>query len=233
MAETDGKRKDSRVLVAPIRPRDTSHFSSPVVVWNPEAQCWHLYFHFYRNENLEGFGYQKTALAFTKDLASENWTIHADDNRDCITPFLAQGSWINSQLSYHAVCRLPDRRWLALIRGVTVGNETSNLGFGVSDDGIRWALMDPLLAITTTIAERVVKPVGIAIIASGEVRYIWSTYYRDQGYSRGFISKAGKFVAENSQIFLEGWEPSDGASSFWRDGNTLHIFSGNHRYTFS
>ena len=167
---------DSRVLRAPRRPRGTSHFSSPVVIWNPVESLWHMYFHFYRDERRAGFGQQKTALATTSDLSSGNWEILSDREGDYITPLLAKGDWLNSQSSYHSVCRLPDGSWYALLRGVTLNNETSSLGFAGSRDGIRWALLPPTPAVTTNIDEMVVKPVGIACVDDGAVKFIWAKY---------------------------------------------------------
>lgn len=224
---------DSRVLVAPVRPRGTSHFSSPVVIWNPETSYWHMYFHFYRDEISRGLGQQKTALARTRDLSSANWQIFSDESGDYITPFLANHAWSNSQSSYHAVARLPDGRWFALIRGVTINNQTSSLGFAGSLDGIRWTILPPEPSVTTNIARQVVKPVGIACVDGGAVQFIWAVYDKLRGDVKAYMAPPGALIADRSKSFLEGWSPGDGAASFWRQDQELHVFSANYRYVFS
>lgn len=232
LAKIRTKMSDSRILKAPTRPRGTSHFSSPVVIWNPVNNLWHLYFHFFRNEISTGFGHQKTALATTDDLGRGKWEILSDKEDRYITPMLAHGEWTNSQSSYHAISRLPDGQWLALLRGTSMNNRTTSLGFGISTDGVFWALMPPTPAITTNTEEKVVKPVAVAIINEGNIAYVWSVYNKRRQHSQAYINSVGKLKINSDNIFLNNWSPGDGASSIWRNGSEINIFSANYRYTF-
>tara|TARA_B100000242_G_scaffold86247_1_gene57637 strand:+ start:2825 stop:3928 length:1104 start_codon:yes stop_codon:yes gene_type:complete len=223
--------RDSRVLKAPSRPRGTSHFSSPVVLWNPHEKLWFMYFHFYNNETEQGFGHQKTALAYTESLTHGEWKIYTDDKQKYITPMPVKDEWMNSQSSYHAVSRLEDQKWIALLRGTNLENINTALGFAASNDGIKWAIMPPTPFLKKQIKKAVSKPVAIALDDDG-VKIIWSIYDKQEWTTKAYISPIEGFSEKNSEIFLPEWVPSDGASSIWREGSQLIIFSGNSRYIF-
>ena len=64
------------------------------------------------------------------------------------------------------------------------------------------------------------------------VKIIWSIYDKQEWTTKAYISPIEGFSEKNSEIFLPEWVPSDGASSIWREGSQLIIFSGNSRYIF-
>lgn len=222
---------DSRILKAPTRPRGTSHFSSPVVLWNKQKKLWFMYFHFYNDEIEKGFGQQKTALAYTDNLSEGKWEIYKDNMGRYITPMPVKSNWMSSQSSYHAISRLEDKKWLALLRGTNFNNINTTLGLAASNDGKKWAIMPPTPFLEKEIVKAVSKPVAIALNDDG-FNIIWSIYDKQKWTTEAFISPIQNFSKETTDIFLPGWSPSDGPSSFWRENEQIIIFSGNSRYIF-
>ena len=236
--ELQPQRSDSRVLRAPERPRGQSHFSSPVVLWNPREQRWFLYFHYYANEWDRGMGHQRTALAVSADLSSHSWTPWTDRQSRLIAVLpTTRERWMNSQSTYHGIQRLPNSTWLAFLRG-TGGQyggaewvqDPSKLGFAISRDGRHWAELpgNPLIHQGDGRNGRkgVYRPQFLARLAD---RFLlaWteSNYY--DGDSRLVMAITRDFQSlEPVTVELPELHPADGAISPWREGNTLYFFHG-------
>ncbi|HEU4654945.1 MAG TPA: hypothetical protein VFS47_13230 [Steroidobacteraceae bacterium] len=178
LADLTWTRSDSRVLRAPPLPRETSHFSSPVVIWNEQEQKWFMYFHYYSNEWERNRGHQRTALAVTEDLATHRWEIWRDDRGDIISVMpTTPERWMNSQSTYHAIARLPNSLWVAFLRGVGGTYEDGKwkqdpamLGFAFSRDGRRW----------TQLANNPVLPAPERRGKTGVLRPLLFGLYRDR-----------------------------------------------------
>jgi hypothetical protein len=126
--------------------KDYNHLSSPCVLWNPSAECWHLYFHSYRYLWPTGGGHQQTYLATCRDLSTHQWDIleNPDGTWKIVLPVTAE-KWMNSGSSYHNLCVLPNGRFLATLNGTggeymggTWSQNYHGLGFATSRDGIHW-----------------------------------------------------------------------------------------------
>jgi len=232
-------RPDSRVLRAPKRPRKTSHFSSPVVHWNPAEQKWFLYFHFYANEWDKGGGHQRTALAVTDSLSSHSWTPWTDSEGRLIAVLPTTSErWMNSQSSYHSIHRLRNGHWLAFLRGVG-GEYDSNgewqqdvgkLGFAISPDGRRWAELGPNPVIHADDGRNgrkgVYRPYFVARLADsfllgwGESEFYDAEPRLILGTSRD-LRHVSTTAAPQPVL-----SPADGAMSLWRREDTLYAFYG-------
>lgn len=233
-----GNHPDSRVLRAPVVPRETSHFSSPVVVWNPRERLWFMYFHFYSNEWQEGGGHQRTALATSADLASRNWQpwVDAQGRLIAVLP-VTHERWMNSQSSYHVVYRLPGGLWLAFLRGV--GGEYSAaefrqdpaaLGLAISPDGRRWAQLDgnPWIDQHDGRNSRagVYRPLFMALLR-GDYFLAWSESnpYDSDPVVHSAMSRDLRDVRELPVDFLD-WTPAGGPVSVIRNSDRLYFFDG-------
>lgn len=233
---------DSRVLRAPRRPRTTSHFSSPVVIWNSDERKWFMYFHYYSNEWHRGGGHQRTGLAVANSISSMNWIRYVDSKGMLVSVLpVTPHRWMNSQSSYHSIHRLPSGLWLAFLRGV--GGEyssngkwiqdTAKLGFAVSRDGRRWAEYgrNPVIgpAIGGGKASGVYRPQFIGLVAQ-KLLVCWSesSYYDHSPQSRcALTSNLRTFVPAKSP--LESDVMADGPLSLVRQGKILAVFYGNRR----
>jgi hypothetical protein len=229
---------DSRVMRAPRRPRMTSHFSSPVVIWNESEQLWFMYFHFYSNEWQEGRGHQRTALATSPDLASRDWKPWADSEGRLIAVLpVTKERWMNSQSTYHAVYKLPGDVWLAFLRGEGgeyAGSEWKQdpaaLGIAVSRDGRHWAQLpgNPLIHQRDGHDGRagVYRPQFVAMLRD---RYFFA-WAESQFYDAAPILVTAESMDlrqfKLSPVDFGNWTPADGAVPVIRASDTLYLFSG-------
>lgn len=240
LRHVDPIRRDSRILRAPKRPRKTSHFSSPVVVWNANEKLWFLYFHFYSNEWESGGGHQRTAIATTDELAAHRWKVWTDEDDKIIAVLpTTQERWMYSQSSYHVIQQLPNGYWLAFLRG-TGGEydregrwkqDPSQLGFAVSRDGRHWAELpgNPLIHQQDGRNGKngVYRPLFIGLSSTGWL-LAWS--------EASFYDHSPSFVVGVSPDFrqitpiqggLAGLPLADGPLSIWRSGDRLYVFYRN------
>jgi len=232
-------RADSRVLRAPKRPRKTSHFSSPVVQWNPQENAWFLYFHFYANEWDAGGGHQRTTLAVTDSLSSHSWKPWTDAKGRLISVLpTTHERWMNSQSTYHGIYRLRNGRWIAFLRGVggeydakgVWQQDVGRLGFAISPDGRRWAELgkNPVIygGDGRNSRKGVYRPFFMARLADsfllgwGESEY----YDADPQLTMGTSSDLRQLTpAAAPEPTLP---PGDGTISLWRSGDVLYAFYG-------
>ena len=239
-------RPDSRVLRAPRRPRETSHFSSPVVVWNPAESVWFMYFHYYANEWERGRGHQRTALATSKSLGSHDWEPWRDADGALIAVLpTTRDRWMNSQSTYHSIQRLPTGLWVAFLRGVggdyaadgTWRQDVAKLGFAVSRDGRRWAQIpsNPVLQAGDPLGGKsgVYRPVFVALAPTG-LLLAWSEsdYYDSSPIVRFGLTRDLEHVVPLS-LRLPGLRTSDGAASLRREEDTLYVAQGDHVDVYS
>jgi hypothetical protein len=232
-------RSDSRVLRAPKHPRPTSHFSSPIVLWNPVEEKWFLFFHFFADEWSEGRGHQKTGLAITTSLSSHKWDVQTDEQGRllAVIPTTAE-RWMNSQSSYHSIHRLSNGTWLAFLRGVGGAYETpaqwrqdaARLGFAVSRDGRRWAQLPGNPAIQQPNGrygrEGVYRPFFVARAGAGYLLG-WgeSDYYdTDSRLALGMTQDFETIRLLEKNLFE--LDVADGAISLWRQNGVLYAFYG-------
>jgi hypothetical protein len=236
---------DSRVLRAPKRPRITSHYSSPVVLWNESEQLWFMYFHFYSNEWDAGRGHQRTALATSRSLAARDWKPWVDEDGKLIVVMpVVPERWMNSQSSYHAIYKLPGKYWLAFLRG-TGGlyspahewqQDTTALGLAVSLDGRKWAQLpgNPLLHPKDGHGGKagVYRPQFVALLGD---RYLF-TWAESDYYDSGTVPVAGYSTdlehIDRASINFPGWSPADGAVPAWRANDVIHLFYGNRQRAY-
>lgn len=228
---------DSRILRAPPRPRLTSHFSSPVAVPNPESGLWHLYFHFYDNRFAEGLGHQHTALATSRNM--RDWVVMKGRDGGILSVLpTTSARWMNSQSSYHVICRLPNGLWLAWLRG-TGGvmasdgfrQDVTALGLAVSEDGIKWSLhpSSPQLvpARAPVVGGGVIRPVFIARLRNTYLCCWAESAHYDHGRRYVFAT------TDDFQSFQPTFNPipadrvPDGPASLWRSGRDLWMLAGN------
>lgn len=228
---------DSRVLKAPIRPRQVSHFSSPSIVWDRKTRNWFLYFHYYSNEFADGNGHQKTAVAISAELDGTDWHIVSDDNSRYISTMPAAPGWANSQSSYHAVARLDDGVWLALLRGTSIKKEldgtdiiTTALALATSRDGIEWSLLEDHPFITAKLPKTVLRPMHIICDTNGKLSVMFQMSKpgapRDQ-FSQIYVAPVSDLSAQ--ERIWEGITISDGAISMELSRRNLYLFTGNRR----
>ena len=242
IAELDPAREDSRVL----RHRNLEvyhHLSSPSVVWNPEGEIWHLYFHTYRNLWDQGDGHQHTYLATCRDLATHQWdTLEAGDGFWKIVLPVSKENWMNSQSSYHSVCVLPDGTFLAFLAGgggkedKETGQLTfpyGGLGFGTSTDGLDWTYFseNPIFEKDTA------HKVGfIGYLGDGEYLVVWGRI--NWGGGRKTVEEKQIFYGKTRDFKTIEPDPRGPARwssldrndllSPWREGNKLYLFGGKH-----
>lgn len=246
LGQRDWWRPDSRILRAPLRPRRTSHFSSPVVIWNPAEQLWFMYFHFYSNEWEQGRGHQRTALATSKDLSDHSWSISRGDDGGILAVLPTTGwRWMNSQSTYHCIQRLPTGLWVAFLRGTggeynSAGEwlqDTAKLGFAVSRDGRHWALASatPVLQPGGSHGGKqgVYRPMLFALGTGGLlVGWAESDYYDETPELRFGLTR-DLIVIEPMPISL-GIQPiEDGPATVRREGGTLFVAQGAHMTALS
>lgn len=227
---------DSQILRAPYMPRNTSHFSSPAVVWNEEKSLWHLYFHFYENRFIEGNGHQRTALATSTDLIDWQILLGQDGKYLAVLPTTHE-RWMNSQFSYHAIQRLPNGLWLAWLRGTggemrggDFQQDVTALGLAVSEDGVRWSMVPgspQWRAGTAQVSGKgVVRPGFMALLKSG-LHCCWSESDPIDVRRRYVIASTSDF-----KTFMRKENPlahitvGDGAVSAWREKDEVFLFTG-------
>lgn len=230
-----GPFPDSRVLYPPARPRLTSHFSSPVVIWNQERREWFMYFHFYSNQFAEGLGHQNTGLATSKNLL--DWHILTGSDGDFlavlpVTPEL----WMNSQSTYHSIQRLPNGLWLAFVRGTGVRiengkevGEPTAMSFAVSVDGVRWSLVPgapQFPALGTREGKIVVRRPGF--VARLRDRYVicWSEGAERVGGQRHRYAYTRDFQTFDPTASGPAFDVEDGAIVPWREGGEVFLLTG-------
>jgi hypothetical protein len=239
---------DSRVLT-PSGGSANQHYSTPKVVWNEDANLWHMYFHFWNSDHFPwrntmgmGFGHQMTALATTPDLSSHNWTPLPGDPavlNPPIEPVLPSTAerWINSQSSYHGVQRLPDGTWVAFMRG-TGGEydganwlqDTTKIGIAISNDGINWTYLpqNPILHEGDggggPPGDYTAEFIGyLGENASGVDEYL--LVWNEAGQIR--YGKTTDFVnIERDPRGYANWPSYGGADTACREGDRLYIFTG-------
>jgi hypothetical protein len=246
LKEIDPSRTDSRVLIPTesfakkLSRTSTAHYSSPCAVWNAEEKRWFLYFHFYRNQFVEGRGHQKTALATCDDLAAAKWTPVTDSDGELV-PVLPNTveRWMNSQSSYHAIQRLPNGIWLACLRG-TGGEYTSagewkqdvtKIGFAVSRDGRKWQLLPDQPAIyaggPNGRRDGCYRPWFVLPLAPDRFGVCWGEsefYDKNFSFAWGATSDFKTFKRDDNPAFK--WHGEDGPACVWREGDRLWIFGG-------
>ncbi len=246
-------RNNSMVLTVPNydpagpHPRDPSHYSSPCVVWNEDEQVWFMYFHYYNHfheawtaeSSVPGEGWQMTALATCQDLSSHKWTIWEDSAMGKVSvwdivPVLptTNEEWMKSQSSYHAIQRLPDGRWLALLRGTPTEYPGPTVGFAASGDGRKWNFFpeNPVIARGKPWTEdsREYRPAFIGYLGkngSGQAEYLvaWAEHSEPQViYSR---TTDFRTFRRDSRGYAK-WPGADGLTSPWREGDKLYLFAG-------
>ena len=106
-----------------------------------------MYFHFYNHAHGTTTNFQLTALASTPDLTSHRWTIWSDRSERTIPKWVAvlpttKQPWANEASSYNTVHRLPDGRWLAMVRGTSNDGKPTRIGFATSGDGRQFTYLD-------------------------------------------------------------------------------------------
>ncbi len=244
IAELDPDREDSRVL----RHRDAKvyhHLSSPSVVWNPQTELWHLYFHTYINLWESGEGHQQTYLATCRDLATHQWDIQKkpDGMWKIVLP-VSKENWMNSQSSYHGIYVLPDGTFLAFLSGGggKTDEETGKLvfpyggmGFGASRDGLEWEYFpeNPIFK------QGECHKVGfIGYLGDGEYLVVWGRINWVGGEVRRTVEEKQIFYGTTKDfktIVPDPRGPAHWSSldrndmlSTWREGNKLFIFGGKH-----
>jgi hypothetical protein len=234
---------DSRVLIPPIRPWDTSHYSSPQVIWNPDAGLWHLYFHYYLNEFDKGLGHQKTALAVSPELAVNKWEIirGADGGIMSVLPVSSKG-WMNSQSSYHHISRAGSGLWIALLRGTggayrATGKatdweqDTTAIGLAFSADGFKWHEYpgNPVLRpnVPPVRKQGVIRPVLLGIWGD-QICIVWSEsdYYDSNRVTRYAVFNDLRLDKPPVFIGEVDWVAEDGPASVAIDGETIGVFTG-------
>ena len=245
---------DSQVLVNrnyhPSGPNrdDTSHYSSPSVVWNGDEQLWFMYFHYFNHYyggaggeawNLKhpGLGHQMTGLATCADLSSHHWKIWTDPvwrqvsvwDIVPVLPTTAQ-KWMNSQSSYHAIQRLPDGRWLAFLRGTPdAGGPT--VGFGTSTNGRHWEYFpeNPVIAKGKAWAResREYRPAFIGYLgpgSTGQPEYLVAWAEHPAPHIIYSTTTDFKTFRRDPRGYAK-WKGVDGPVSVWREKNTLYLFA--------
>ncbi len=250
IADLDPGRDNSMVLTNPNyhpggpNPDDTSHYSSPCVVWDEQEQLWFMYFHYFNHYHgtwtgdpgYPGYGHQMTALATCPDLPSHNWTIWTDPAWGSVSvwdiipvlPTTAE-SWMESQSSYHAIQRLVNGQWLAFLRGTSYAGQ-ARVGFATSTDGRSWDYFPQNPVITQGgIGERggAYRPYFVGYLGEGEYLVVWgeSPLAGDvpdaiYGYTTDFVN-----IQRDPRGFAS-WDPGDGLVSPWREGDKLYLFAG-------
>jgi hypothetical protein len=229
---------DSRVLRAPLVPHETSHFSSPVVIWNARERLWFMYFHFYSNEWQEGGGHQRTALATSPALGARDWHPWIDSKGKLMVVLpVTHERWMNSQSSYHVISRLPGGLWLAFLRGVggeyagdSWKQDPAGLGLAVSPDGRRWAQLDG----NPWIHQRdgrgglagVYRPLFIAMLRDGYFLAWSESHYYDAGPELRAATSRDLRSLTGLHVDFGGWTPADGPVAAIRAGDTLYLFNG-------
>ncbi len=239
---------DSQVLVNPnYRPAgpnrgDTSHYSSPNVVWNADEQLWFMYFHYFNHfhgawtadRGVPGEGWQMTALATCPDLSTHKWTIHTDPAWGKVSvweivpvlPTTDEG-WMKSQSSYHAIQRLPDGRWLAFLRGTPTGHPGPTVGFGTSINGRKWNYFpeNPVIASgkAWTHDSNEYRPKFIGYLGDGEYLVAWAEHPNPHIiYSK---TKDFKTFQRDPRGYAKWGAGDDGTVSAWREDNRLYLFT--------
>lgn len=244
LAESDPLRIDSRVLVAPLRPRGTSHYSSPVVLWDDTTQHWFMYFHYYSNEFDRGRGHQRTALARTADLDSNDWRIHADEQGRIVSVLPTSASrWMNSQSTYHAIVRLQGPLWVAFLRGVggeidasgAWQQDPARLGFAVSRDGIRWAEVPGNPRITPSLAGAtgktgVFRPLFLAVVNNALLACWSESEHYDHSPSAHCATTADLQNFRPIPMKIHGLEFADGPASALALGQSIYLYQGSSVY---
>jgi len=248
---------DSQVLVngnyRPAGPNrdDTSHYSSPCVVWNEDEQLWFMYFHYFNhyyggaggeawNLNHPGRGHQMTALATCPDLSSHNWTIWTDPVWNevsvwDIVPVLPTTAekWMESLSSYHAIQRLPDGQWLAFMRGTAVGGGPT-VGFGTSTNGRNWDYLpeNPVIAQGKPWAKdsKEYRPAFIGYLGRNRARqHVYLVAWAEHPNPHIIYSTTTDFKTfQRDPRGYAKFGGADGLVSPWREGNKLYLFAGKH-----
>ena len=253
LKKLDPSRDHSMVLVNPHSPGkqgDPSHYSSPSLVWNEDAQLWFMYFHYYNHfhrlweehPDYPGGGNQMTALATSPDLSSHKWTIVKDEGSDKVNvpkilPVLTttKKAWMYGTSSYHAIQRLPTGEWLAFLRG-TDAKGACSVGFARSQDGRKWDLFpeNPMIRPTSGKDAQlgIYRPGFIGYLGknrAGKHKYlvVWSESRigadvpkMRYGYTTDFVT-----ITPDKRGYAK-WPAGDGLISPWRVKDKLYLFAG-------
>ncbi|MDD4102442.1 MAG: hypothetical protein PHU80_07410 [Kiritimatiellae bacterium] len=258
LAQIDKGRQDSLVLANPHYPinnppvSDPSHYSSPCVVWNEERRLWFMYFHYYNHAHEAwqramgaGYGHQMTGLATCADLSGNRWKVETNKKFRAVsvwdlTPVLptTKEEWMNSQSTYHSIHRLPDRQWLAFMRGTSV-DQVVRLGFAWSSDGVRWKYFpgNPVMHQDDGGGGQkgVYRPyfvgyLGRKSLGVSEYLLVWGESPAENdvprvmyGYTEDF-----KTIRRDPRGYANWAIVPDGPVSPWREGNKLYLFAGKH-----
>ncbi len=229
-----GMSPDSRVLHAPVRPRQTSHFSSPSVVWDATTQQWRIYFHFYANAYAQGCGHQKTAVATAPELETTQWSIHSDGAAGYVAVLPIQPPWANSQSSYHAIARLGPNLWLALLRGTqitqdvdgTIAAHSTSLALATSRDGLSWSLVPEAPFAQALAGDGVLSPMHILCDTDGTV----SIMYQRRLSTTSHVYLAPLEAPNHKERIFEDPVFYDGPISIVPQPQGLQIFTGHQVY---
>lgn len=244
LANLELGRSDSVVLRSPLRPYSTSHYASPVIIWNSTTQLWHMYFHFYDNRWGSGLGHQHTAVAFASNLNGD-WEVYKDSHGYAISVLpVTKSRWMNSQSSYHFISKLSNGKWIALLRG-TGGSyidgewaqDTTKIGAAISDDGIKWALLnnEAVLAQDSYAGARTgnFRPLLLTPCEKGGFLLAWSEamFYDSNPIVRyGYTKNFSEISVADAVI---DWQPADGPASLISGGQQLYIANGRFLHALS
>lgn len=232
---------DSRILL----PGLSSHYSSPCVLWNEDTGLWHLYFHYADgSEQSIDHGSQMMGLAVCANLSAHDWTVIRTKTTlpAPIMPTVHE-IWGNISTAYSIVGRLPNGKFVAVIRGF--GGDISSpdaeplrpceLGTAVSDDGIVWTYNQDNPVVTPANGLGSVTlgytPMWIATLGNGDHQVAWLNRLNSSvprtANTRDFTNITD--IAELGTVSLS----ADPCFSTWREGDTLYLFGGHTLFTFA
>jgi len=152
--------------------------------------------------------------------------------------------WMYGESSYHSVCRLPDGRWLAFLRGtgtVPTNGAGPTVGFATSGDGRQWDYFkeNPVIAPGKPWAQarnkgaKEYRPAFIGYLGkrkSGPVgdRHEYLVAWAEHSNPQIIYSTTMDFKTfKRDPRGYAKWGGTDGLVTAWHEGKNLYFFAGN------